>query len=286
VSLYVRDDTGNNVTVTPITLTIVVPNQPPEVTPLSPYSGVTGTTITFTGDAYDPDNAVLRYTWSFGDGSPLKVGQSVGYAYAKPGTWTVTLYVDDLTGLTGHNVSATTTATIGWRLVLHVGWNLVSLPMTTSYTANTLPGLATGDEVVNWNPGTQTYNKIFIKGVSPPILDYPLVANSGYWVYVGAAKTLTLSGTVPTTEQSRAITVPGTGGWVTIGFCSMNTGWKAESLSAMYSGSTISTVVMWNAATGLYTTHIMGLPLNNFSMVPGLGYWIYVNGSGTLTYSP
>ncbi|HXK37283.1 MAG TPA: PKD domain-containing protein, partial [Candidatus Paceibacterota bacterium] len=130
VSLYVLDDTGNNVTITPITLTIVVPNQPPIVTPLSPYSGVTGTTITFTGDAYDPDNADLRYTWNFGDGSAMKVGISVGYAYTKPGTWTVTLYVDDLTGLAGHNVSAVTTATIGWRLVLSVGWNLVSLPMT------------------------------------------------------------------------------------------------------------------------------------------------------------
>jgi PKD repeat protein len=285
VSLYVLDDTGNNVTTTAITLTIVVPNQPPIVTPLSPVSSVTGTTLTYTGDAYDPDNAVLRYTWDFGDGSVKKVGMSVTYAYAKPGTWTVTLYVDDLTGLAGHNVTATTTATIGWRLSLSIGWNLITLPMTTSLTANTL-GLATGDEVVNWNPGTQGYDKIFIKGVSPPFMDFALAANTGYWVYVTAAKTLTLYGTVPTGQQTRTVTVPGSGGWVMIGFCSMNTGWKAESLAAMYTGSTISTVVMWNAATGLYTTHIMGLPLNNFSLVPGAGYWIFVNGSGTWTYNP
>ena len=284
VSLYVIDDTSNNVTVTPITLTILPPNQPPVVSPLDPVSGVTGVPIAFTGDAYDLDNATLRYTWNFGDGSPLKVGQSVSYAYTKPGVWTVTLYVDDLTHLVGHNVSESTTATISWRLVLAVGWNLISLPMTTSYTANTLPGLVMGDEVVNWNPPTQSYNKIFIKGVSPPIMDFPLLANTGYWIYATSAKTLTLSGTVPTEAQSRAITVPASGGWALIGFCSMNTGWKAANLASMYSGASVTTVVMWNGVS--YTTHIIGLPMNNFSLVPGAGYWIYVTGSGTLSYSP
>jgi hypothetical protein len=68
----------------------------------------------------------------------------------------------------------------------------------------------------------------------------------------------------------------------------MKTTWKASDLASMYSGGTIMTVVRWNPSPiiPLYVTHIIGLPLNNFPLVPGEGYWIFVSGSGTLTYDP
>jgi PKD repeat protein len=283
VYLSVADAGGLNTTISPgITVTVQVPNQPPVVSPLSNVNSYTGATLSFVGDAYDPDNAVLRYTWSFGDGSALKVGQSVSYAYPRPGTYTVTLYVDDLTGLPGHNATAIATATIGFRLSLVAGWNMVSLPMTTTLKASTL-GLGPGGQVVQWDPATMTY-KTFIVGL--PLNDFNILPSSGYWVYSASATTLTLQGTTPTVEQTKSITVPAGGGWAIIGMCSMNTGWKAVNLASMYSGASMTTVVMWNSATQTYTTYIVGLPLNNFSLVPGAGYWIYVNGSGTLTYNP
>jgi PKD repeat protein len=283
VFLSVTDAGGQNTTITPgITVIVLPPNEEPIVSPLDPISSYTGATLSFNGDAFDPDNAVLRYTWSFGDGSALKVGQSVSYAYPKPGTFTVTLWVDDLTGLSGHNVSTMATATIGFRLSLALGWNLISLPMSTSYMASTL-GLSSGDQVVQFDSATQTY-KTHIVGL--PLNNFAIAPSAGYWVYAASAKTLTLYGTVPTVQQSKAITVPAGGGWVLVGMCSMNTGWKAANLASMYSGSTMTTVVMWNSATQTYTTYVVGLPLNNFSLVPGQGYWIFVNGSGTLTYNP
>jgi len=44
-------------------------------------------------------------------------------------------------------------------------------------------------------------------------------------------------------------------------------------------------VVMWNSATKVYTTYIAGLPMNNFWLDPGMGFWVYFMGSGTLTYT-
>jgi hypothetical protein len=106
-------------------------------------------------------------------------------------------------------------------------------------------------------------------------------------VYSNSAKNLVLQGAVPTAlYQNKVVDVPATGGWVLIGFCSKNTTRVAQDLAGMYTGGTISTVVKWNAATGLYTTHIMGLPLNNFVLTPGLGFWIYVNGDGLFHYDP
>jgi hypothetical protein len=66
----------------------------------------------------------------------------------------------------------------------------------------------------------------------------------------------------------------------------VNASLKAANFATMWSGSTITTVVMWNPATGLYTTHIIGIPMNNFALVAGSGYWIFVGGSGSLTYNP
>ncbi len=286
VFLSVIDATGQNYTLPApgLSVTIVVPNQVPLVSALSPINSYAGATLAFNGDAYDEDNPVLRYTWNFGDGSALKVGQSVSYAYPRPGTYTVSLSVDDLTGLLGHNVTVTTTATIAFRLNLALGWNLISLPMApaVAYKASTL-GLSSGDQVVQWNSATGTY-KTYVVGF--PLNDFTIEQSSGYWVYSASVKTLTLSGTTPSVQQSKAITVPTGGGWAIVGMCSMNTGWRAANLATMFSGSTMAQVVMWSAATQSYTTYVVGFPLNNFPLVPGQGYWVFVNGSGTLTYNP
>lgn len=273
-----------NTTSPGVTVNIVLPNQPPMVTPLDPVSSTVGTTLSFVGDAFDPDNAVLRYTWSFGDGSAMKVGQSVSYAFTKPGAFTVTIYVDDLTGLTGHNVTESATYTIGFRLDLAVGWNLVSLPMvkTVAYKASTL-GLGSGDQVVQWNSETMLY-KTYIVGM--PLNDFTIDPSAGYWIYAASAKALTLYGEVPTLQQMKSVVVPASGGWALVGMCSMNTGWRAANLATMYSGASMTNVVRWTAATQSYTTYIVGMPLNNFLLVPGQGYWVYVDGSGMLTYSP
>lgn len=57
-------------------------------------------TVEFDGSlSADADGDALKYTWDFGDGSPVKEGISVIHTYTKSGTYPVILTVDDGTGL-------------------------------------------------------------------------------------------------------------------------------------------------------------------------------------------
>jgi hypothetical protein len=162
------------------------------------------------------------------------------------------------------------------------GWNLVSVPFVDyGYKASTL-GLSSGDQVVSWDPVAKTY-KTYIVGL--PLNDFVIAPSTGYWIFAAQAKTLKLVGDLShTSPVTRSITVPAGGGWVIVGLNSMNTAWKASNLAAMYSGGSITTVVKWNPVTQAYLTYVVGLPINNFALVPGEGYWIFCNLSGTLSY--
>lgn len=49
----------------------------------------------------DPDGRTVSYSWSFGDGQSATGGPIAGHTYAAPGTYTVTLAVDDGEGCPG-----------------------------------------------------------------------------------------------------------------------------------------------------------------------------------------
>jgi PKD repeat protein/ABC-type transport system substrate-binding protein len=64
---------------------------------------------TYTVTASDSDTRdTLRYTWDWGDGTvSVTSTPSTSHTYSWRGTYTVRVFVDDLTGLDGHNVSDT-----------------------------------------------------------------------------------------------------------------------------------------------------------------------------------
>jgi hypothetical protein len=161
------------------------------------------------------------------------------------------------------------------------GWNLVTAPYVDyGYRASTL-GLTSGDQVVSWDPATKTY-KTYIVGL--PLNDFAIMPSTGYWIFAAAAKSIKVVGDLShTSPVTRSITIPAGGGWAIVGLNSMNTTWKASNLAAMYSGG-ITNVVRWNPASQTYTTYVVGLPLNNFALVPGAAYWVYCSNSGTLSY--
>jgi PKD repeat protein len=105
--LHVFDGTTTK-TSTGLTITVIA-NYEPIVTPLEDVSGITGVEMTFTCDAFDSDFDELTYTWDFGDGTPLVVGNPVVHTYSVADVYAYSVYVDD-----GHyhNVSSSAVATI------------------------------------------------------------------------------------------------------------------------------------------------------------------------------
>ena len=166
------------------------------------------------------------------------------------------------------------------------GWNFVTVPPTGyGYMASTL-GLLTGDVVSGWNPATQSYDKSYIVGVSPIPLDFAIEPSTGYWIFASADETLHLLGDIPTTTQTRSITVPATGGWAMIGLNSLDTSRHASDLPAMYTGGSLTSVASYNPITMTYATYIVGVPPSDFALTPGEAYWVYCTASGTLSYDP
>jgi len=259
----------------------VVVGQLPFVTPLVNVTGDPGQTLSFSADAWDPDvSDTLSYTWNFGDGSALAVGNPATHAYAAAGKYTFSVSVSDRQG---HNVTSSATASIAFVLNLAQGWNMVTVPLVGyGYNASTL-GLLQGDVVAGWNG--MIYNQSFTVLRSPARYDFAIEESTGYWIYSGVAKTIRLYGSVPTTTQTKVVTVTAGGGWALIGFESLNTTRNASWIKTMYSGGVITTVAAYNTTSGRYDVYT-GYYRTDFVLVPGQGYWVYCTASGTLSYSP
>ena len=280
-SVSVTDYLGTG-TIAPIVVTVTY-NEPPYVPDLTDISATIGQRLDFFVDAFDIDSETLTIQWVFGDGSPAVVGNPVNYTYTTAGSYGYSVSVSDGDGnMVIKSAVADITDQMNFDLVLVAGWNLVSLPMGTAYKASTL-GLASGGQVVKFDPATQTY-KTYVVGM--PLNDFIIEPSNGYWVYASGPQTLSLTGTIQLDAQTRAVTVPAGGGWVLLGMCSMKATWHASDLATMYSGGSITQVVKWNPATLSYTTYVVGMPLNNFLLTPGAGYWVFVSASGTLSYTP
>jgi peptide/nickel transport system substrate-binding protein len=278
--LYVSDGQSNVSTPSALVITVRVPNGPPSVTPLTNMSGDPGQTLSFSASAYDPDDDDMNYTWDFGDGSALAVGEMVTHAYSATGAYTFIVHVSDGQG---NNVTSSATVYIAYVYDIAAGWNMVSLPLAGyGYMASTLPGLVLDDVVSGWNGSA--YNQNFIIGRSPPRNDFAIADSTGYWIYAGAARTMHILGSVPTETQTKTVTVPSEG-WAMIGFLGLNATRWTHDIPLMYSGGTVTTVAWYNPTTQLYQVYI-GTPRTDFMLVPGAGYWIYCTASGELNYDP
>jgi PKD repeat protein len=109
VTLTVTDNDGMTDSAT-TTAEIQLPEPlPPTADPDGPYAGIVGESVQFDGSgSSDPDGTIVAYDWDFGDGGTA-TGVAPMYAYADPGTYTVTLTVTGNDGLTD---TAMTTADI------------------------------------------------------------------------------------------------------------------------------------------------------------------------------
>lgn len=272
-------------------------------TPHPPTAGVViastvtpgrGNVVTFTASATDPDGDVCLMTFDFGDGATAQTFQttanssvSVTHAYMTVDLFAVYVTAFDGSGSDMSNDPLAIDVQPTFQLNLVAGWNFVSVAWTGfGYKASNM-GLDPGSVVCSWDPATVKYDKTYTVGSSPPFKDFSIMGSTGYWVYSPVGQTLYLGGTVPSTPQSRSITVPAGGGWAIVAFNSMSTTKKASNIPAMYTGGTVQIVASYNAVAKTYATWTPGSPpFKDFYLVPGAAYWVYLSASGTLTYSP
>jgi hypothetical protein len=167
------------------------------------------------------------------------------------------------------------------------GWNLVSIPSDGFvYKASTL-GLKRGDVVSSWNSTLQSYDKNYIVGISPPVLDFVLNPSTGYWISTSGHERIKLNGTVPISPQSKQVTVPQGGGWVIFGLESLSMTKYASDIPKMHDvPGGVVTVSRYNAFAGIYESYINGVPMTDFVLTPGEAYYCWFTVSGTMTYVP
>ncbi len=66
----------------------------------SPAQPIADEEVTFDAtDSTDEDGTIVKYSWEFGDGTPLASGVTATHTFTAPGTYTVTLWVTDDSGL-------------------------------------------------------------------------------------------------------------------------------------------------------------------------------------------
>ena len=287
--LYVYDGQNTSQT-TGIIITITVNHLPTILGQPTNRTGNVGVAVSVSVVAIDSDpGTVLKYTWDFGDGTVRVLPASTSHVYTTPGNRTFVVYVDDQSGIVGHNVSsAPRNAAIAFILNLQPGWNMVAVPFAgTHYKASTL-GLADGDMIAGWNPSLQTYDQVYMKGYDPPEYDFQLNETKGYWVWASAVENIALYGIQASAPFSWAVDVPSGGGWVIVSLCSYDTYWKASNMTTIYSGATVWIVANWSAPGQTYNAFMPGFdpPEYDFAMRAGHSYWIWVDGDGTMAYTP
>jgi CSLREA domain-containing protein len=150
VTLTVTDDGGATGTTSTGVMVVDLP-------PTAAFTGsCTGTSCSFDAStSTDPDNSIASYSWDFGD-THTGSGETVNYAYAAGGNYTVTLTVDDGEGGTSSvshvfDAGATTTTVVAadtFTRTVASGWGTAD----TGGAYAAAPGSAGG--AVNGTAGT------------------------------------------------------------------------------------------------------------------------------------
>ena len=155
--------------------------------------------------------------------------------------------------------------------ILHEGWNLITIPVENSWTAETFGQNITGCTVVTmFNAQTQQF---LTHVIGIPYNDFPIEDGVAYFIY-----TTTDSIFVSTGSAIETINVDLYPGWNMIGwYHDYDT--TAESLGASIDGCTV--VCMFDASTQTFTTHVVGIPYNNYQITAGMGFFIYTTEEST-----
>jgi ABC-type transport system substrate-binding protein len=291
VTMYVDDGHLGQVP-RPVSYARVVPvtlNSPPAID-VPDFYILRNVPYNFTITSSDPNpRDDLRYTWDWDDGSALQV-TTVNHAvhtYSQVSIFTLTVCADDLTGLPGHNVSDQ--GLVRFRGIDHA-------PMIAQFLKNVM-SVVTGEEVIFTGTATDLDDDLCIMrfdfgdGTNTTVMQ--LAPNATVFVshtYTAGGPMMAylyaFDGILTTQSSGMAFSVGTTftlslaTGWNLVTVPRVGFGYMASTLG-LTNGDTVST---WNSTTKTYKNYIVGVPVNDFSILPGVGYWINVpSGNRTLT---
>ena len=207
---------------------------------------------------------------------------TVRFSPTTSGSKTDVLRITSNSGRTDTTTSTTSTVNLygtassqSASISLSNGWNLISLPYTPSDTAigTVLSGIA-GYYTIVWGYPSQAwkfYDPTDAEGSTLTTME----AGKGYWIKMTSARTLTASGTTPSTSVSLA------SGWNLVGYNRTTSG-VASTVLAGISGST---TIVWGYPSQAWKfydpTDVEGSTLTTF--ISGGGYWIKTTGTATWT---
>jgi peptide/nickel transport system substrate-binding protein len=154
VELFVWDGSllpGHNVSLGVIPFE-VIENQPPAVPNISSITANRNTAVNCLASSSDTDGDIVRFTWHWDDGTysvteaqagaDEMVVSMVNHTWGTAGSYLVEVFADDLTGIAGHNVSASITAVIS-----NIGANVAPCALGLI----PVPGFAIPGETVTFN---------------------------------------------------------------------------------------------------------------------------------------
>jgi len=149
---------------------------------------------------------------------------------------------------------------------LYEGWNLITIPLTNDHwTAATLGSTIDKCTVIcRFNASSQSYST-HVVGI--PYNDFPIMDGVGYFVYVTNNSTLSMIG-YPLESAPVSIDTE----WNLIGWY-QDTATMAASLGENITNCSV--VCKFNASSQSYSTHVMGIPYNDFSIERGMALFIY-----------
>lgn len=169
---------------------------------------------------------------------------------------------------------------VSYTFNLQEGTNLISLPVITSYTAESF-AMAAGTKVQHiamYNTTGGEY-KTYLPGFSGAENNFAVKADYGYYVFTAGNCSFTITGSKPGIRS-----IPLKRGFNLIGWTSLDQS-TAEDAFTTPLGSNLINVSKRNSDGSLrtYTPGVSGKE-DNFAVEPGSGYLVYIKNDCTLTY--
>jgi len=149
---------------------------------------------------------------------------------------------------------------------LEAGWNLIAVPVSNSFTAETLAQyIGDCDTVMKWDASTQDY---ISHPVGTPISNFDIEDGVSYMIHLSKSKSVNFEG-VPASSW----TVTLEPGWNYLGNI-YPASMKAEVFGGLFENC--DTVMKWDASTQDWVGHPMGTLANNFDIPVGTGVSVHV----------